>query len=131
MKRQSAGFTLIELLVVVAIIGVLAAIAIPQYSDYRKRAFDARSLTCLREAAIGEEAYFTDHSSYVDCIGIAACSTVLPGILQSRGVDLAMYDVPAAGAVGEYFTGRTFHASGNRNSLGSAYMWNSMGGGMQ
>jgi type IV pilus assembly protein PilA len=62
--RSESGFTLIELLVVVAIIGILAAIAIPQFSAYRKRGYEAALKSDLRNAATAEEAYFTQNNSY-------------------------------------------------------------------
>jgi type IV pilus assembly protein PilA len=62
--KSESGFTLIELLVVVAIIGILAAIAIPQFSAYRKRGYEAQVKSDIRNAATAEEAYFTQNFTY-------------------------------------------------------------------
>jgi type IV pilus assembly protein PilA len=62
--QGESGFTLIELLVVVAIIGILAAIAIPQFSAYRKRGYEAALKSDLRNAATAEEAYFAQNFTY-------------------------------------------------------------------
>jgi type IV pilus assembly protein PilA len=62
--RSESGFTLIELLVVVAIIGILAATAIPQFLTYKKRGYEAQVKSDLRNAATAQEAYFTKAFTY-------------------------------------------------------------------
>ena len=72
-RKKSKGFTLIELLVVVAIVGILAAIAIPQFAEYRARGFNARVEADARNAATAQEAYFVDNDATGgDCTGSRA-----------------------------------------------------------
>lgn len=58
------GFTLIELLIVVAIIGILAAIAIPQFNAYRAKAYNAAAVSDLRVFKSIMEAYIHDTTAY-------------------------------------------------------------------
>ncbi len=59
-----SGFTLIELLIVVAIIGILAAIAIPQFSSYRAKAYNSAATSDLKNAKTSLETYYTEHQIY-------------------------------------------------------------------
>ena len=65
-RKTEEGFTLIELMIVIAIIGILAAIAIPQFSAYRTRSYNSAAQADLRNAATAQEAYYVDFSHYVD-----------------------------------------------------------------
>jgi prepilin-type N-terminal cleavage/methylation domain-containing protein len=61
---SSKGFTLIELLIVVAIIGILAAIAIPQFSRFRTHGFNAAAVSDIKNAKMSLEAYYGDNREY-------------------------------------------------------------------
>jgi len=122
-SNSDKGFTLIELLVVVAIIGILAAIAIPQFSAYRQRGFDARANSDLRNAATAEEAYYATNQAYVSLAATTgpASPASLPGLNISKGVTLQLTNNTT------YFTGTSKHADGT----GKVFSWDSSAGGMQ
>src|SRR5262245_39661823 len=87
-RGKEQGFTLIELLVVVAIIGILAAIAIPQYATYKQQAADSKAKSDLHNMATAMEAYYgSNQNSYS-----GATVTLLTnyGFRQSSGVNDAV-----------------------------------------
>jgi len=62
--RNQKGFTLIELMIVIAIIGILAAIAIPQFASYRAKSFNSASVSDIRNIRTDLEAYYAENEAY-------------------------------------------------------------------
>lgn len=64
--KNQKGFTLIELMIVIAIIGILAAIAIPQFSSYRAKSFNTANVSDLRNYKTSNEAYYAENQAYAN-----------------------------------------------------------------
>lgn len=64
MQRSMRGFTLLEIMIVVAIVGILAAIAVPSYTSYVTRGKRAVAKAVLTEVASRQENFFTDRRQY-------------------------------------------------------------------
>jgi type IV pilus assembly protein PilA len=64
MRHHQPGFTLIELIIVMAIIAVLVAIALPQYSAYRTRSFNAAAVSDLKNFVTMMESSYSENQKY-------------------------------------------------------------------
>jgi prepilin-type N-terminal cleavage/methylation domain-containing protein len=105
-RNNEKGFTLIELMIVIAIIGILAAIAIPQFTNYKRRAANSASMSDLKNMATAQEVYHTDNNTYT--------STVAN--LSDAGYKGASKNVTVAitGANSTTFSATASHAGGTK-----------------
>ena len=90
--NRSQGFSLIELMIAVVIVGILAAIAIPMYSDYVTRSRRADGQATLMQVAQELERCYTQFSKYND----NSCSGVNSGVVSETS-DQGFYGISASG----------------------------------
>jgi type IV pilus assembly protein PilA len=117
--QRDAGFTLIELLVVVAIIGILAAIAIPVFLNQRNSARDASVKSDLNTTAKAIETYYTTEGVYpATAVALTAMQTDQPVVLSPEN------------RVAVLVTGATYRLFGCNSQSGEWFEYDSNAGGM-
>lgn len=131
-KKIARGFTLIELLIVIAIIGVIAAIAVPQYGDYVTRGKLSEAFATLSEHRVKMEQFFQDNRTYVSACQAGSIAATPTGryFTYSCGTPTATTFTITATGVAAQGTGGfvyTINQANTRTTTGVATGWNGAG----
>ena len=93
--RKSQGFTVVELVIAIAIIGILAAIAIPSYQEHLKKGRRADAQQFLSQVAQKQQQYLMDARAYAGTLADLSMDTAIPSGV-AKFYDITMVAVAAA-----------------------------------
>jgi type IV pilus assembly protein PilA len=99
-QSEESGFTLIELLVVILIIGILAAIALPNFLGQRSKAQDSSAKSDARIMVSQMESCYTDANTYANC---PSANNGIPSTTQVTNQGADTYTVTSTSASGDVF----------------------------
>jgi type IV pilus assembly protein PilE len=122
MPAQQSGFTLIEVMITVAIVAILAAVALPAYTDYIRRGAITEALTFLSDYRVKMEQYFQDHKNYGTTSG-GACANGAGAPTWSNFTPGAKYFTFACVVNGASLNGYTVTATGNTGSAVAGHVY--------
>lgn len=112
MKQRQQGFTMVELMIVVAIIGILASIAVPNYTEYVKSGKAIEATSALAEQRVRMEQYFQDNRSYAG----GPCTPAADSVRYfsfSCATNASTYTITASGNASDGMAGYTYTVNHN------------------